>query len=111
MDSKEDTTSHYFFVIDTSTPENKVVGGGSWSIYEENPFAKEQESEGRGVYWFPEGSDSRKFAEIIFEKRVAVMLERAQRPHAGKLKFSSDSDPESRFAEDLPFMKNKAMRE
>lgn len=84
-DSREDPTFHYFIVIDISTLESKVVGGGSWSIYLEDPFAKEQKSGGRGVYWFPEGSDFKKFTEILLGKRIGINLQRARRPHAGEL--------------------------
>jgi hypothetical protein len=80
---KEDPTVHYFSVVDTSTAEHKIVGGGSWNVYLEDPYAKEPEND-RGIYWWPEGSDSRKFTEQIFMDRLSTRLERCRRPHVRK---------------------------
>jgi len=77
---KEDPTIHYFSVIDTSSPDNKVIGGGSWNIFLEDPYANESKND-RGIYWWPEGSDSKKFTERMFMGRVGLRLQRHRRPH------------------------------
>lgn len=80
--SKEDPT-HYFSIIDTSTSDKKVVGGGCWNVHLENPYAKESDDD-RGVYWWPEENDSRKFTERDFMECMAPRLQRHRRLHVRK---------------------------
>lgn len=76
---EHDPDAHLLKVIDIN---NAVLGGGYWEIYETNPFANPPPN--FEIYWWPEGSDSRKFVEMMFMQRGASRVQRQQRPHIRK---------------------------
>jgi len=82
--TNQDPNTHYMQVVDDDA-DGRVVACSEVRIYENNetnPFFKgvfpDME---RGIFWWPEGSDTRRFVARIFEAALGVNRVRKKRPH------------------------------
>lgn len=77
--------AHYIQILD-SDDNDTVVGSALWNIFdaEHNPYGKPSDDKskpGKGVDWWPEGSDIQRFTAMALQQLNALKAERQRRPH------------------------------
>ena len=76
--TKEDLTSQWLKIVDTDT--GKIIAAGMWHTFEMDPFDGVAD-EPFVAYWWPEGSEGKKFTELCLGEFMDRRKRRMRRPH------------------------------